>query len=161
MGVVVLLLLTLAVVGAQWLRGRHDRQGTLERAFAQLAAAEDLPVTERAALLRAAQEQFARAATILQLEPQALVGVALTEQLPSQWGQPPPPEPDWPHADEATTVTWLRTMLQQGRVDEVMAHARKPHLGRRKGAVMQLLQFAASWQDARAHHRSAAHGKSP
>jgi hypothetical protein len=158
-GAAVLVVLTVAVAGLQWLRGRQHAGDAMTRAFDLLAEAETCQGPQRRAKVVEAQERFARASAVVQVEPMALIGVAVTERLADQWAAPAPaavalqpvglPPTSGSGPSDEVLANGLRGLLEQGRVDEAMHWAEQPLVARRTGAVRTLLRFAAAWQQAR------------
>lgn len=145
-GATTLVLLAVFVVLAQWYSGSHQRDRSLQEGWLALAALEHAAPAERGPLMVQAQGRFSRAAAVLSLEPLAMIGVAVTDRMPSVWGSPLPLPPSATQCSDEEAGAWLRAALEHGQPDQALAWAAHPAIARRRGSLGALLRFAEGWQ---------------
>jgi hypothetical protein len=151
-GATVIVLLSLLVVGLQFARGHRQRDRQMTAAFEQLAQADAATPAMRADFWREAQRQFGRSAAIVSLEPQAMLGVALTES----WLDAPQPLPvclpaaaTQQGATEQELITIVGNCLRARQPEQVLAWGQLAGVTRHGGDLAQSIAFAAAWQQAR------------
>ncbi len=151
-GALVMVLLALTLGGLQWVRGHRQRDQTLGDAFAELALADAAAPADRPAHWRAAQQQFSHSAAVVTVEPQALLGVALTDGWLEPSGPDPvclPADPTRQGATEAELLEIVKACLQARQPEQVLAWGQLAGVTRHRGDLAQCIQFAAEWQQAR------------
>lgn len=152
-GATVVVLLALLLVGMQFARGNRRRDQQLGLAFANLAQADAALPPDRAGLWRAAQQLFAHSAAIVSLEPQSVLGVALTESwLDAPGAELPlclPAAATQQGATDGELAKILGDCLRARRPDQVLAWAQLAGVTRHRGDVAQSIAFAAAWDRAR------------
>lgn len=150
LGIAVVIALTVLVAALQFLSGRGHQERSLDRAFAELAQAELQSGKPRQEHVAKAQAAFARATAVVSLEPQALIGAAVTEKLADRWGQVVElPKPVTQLTDEEAAA-YLRALLECGRVREADQTLREPAIARRRGELEALTRFVERWRAAQA-----------
>ncbi len=154
-GVAVVVLLTVVVAGLQFAGGRGQTERSLDQAFAALAQADLVGGKPRQQHVADAHHLFAKAAAIVTLEPQALVGVAVTENLQRHWGDPITLAKDPTQCSDDELVGHLRGLLERARVRQAEQFLAVPFVVQRRGALGALVPFTERW---RAAQRAAAGG---
>lgn len=145
-GAATLLLLAVLVVLAQWYSGSHQRDRSLQEGWLALAAIDQAAPADRGPLMAHAQARFSRAAAVLSLEPLAMIGIAVTDRMPSVWGSPLPLPPSATQCSDEEAAIWLRMALERGKPNLALAWAAHPAVSRRRGSLGALLRFAEGWQ---------------
>ncbi|MBI5611403.1 MAG: hypothetical protein HY902_21200 [Deltaproteobacteria bacterium] len=151
-GAAVMVSLALVLVGLQLLRGNHQRDEKLGGAFAELALADAAAPADRPGHWRAAQQQFSHSAAVLTVEPQALLGVALTDGWLQPSGEVPvclPADVTRQGATEAELLAILKACLQVRQPEQVLAWGQLAGVTRHRGDLALCIHFAAEWQRAR------------
>lgn len=147
-GVAVVVLLTVVVAGLQFVRGRGHTERALDEAFAALAQAEIAGGKPRQEHVANAHRLFGKAAAIVTLEPQALVGVAVTENLQRHWGDPITLAKDPTQCSDEELTGHLRGLLERGKVRQAEQFMTVPFVVQRRGALGALVPFTERWRAA-------------
>ncbi len=156
MGAATLVLLTALVVLAQWFSGSHQRDRSLQEGWSALASLQGASPAQRRPLMVQAQARFSRAASVLSLEPVAMVGVAVTQRMVEVWGAPVPVPPSATQCSDEEAAAWLSAALERGQPGQALAWATHPAISRRRGSLGALLRFAEGWQLVAAGQKAAA-----
>ena len=148
-GTAVLVTATLVVVGLQYKRGGGRREQALDVAFAELARADLISGKPRKDHVIKAQAAFVKAAAVVSLEPQALIGVAMTDVALTQWGQPVylPCAPT--QCSQEQVVVQCRSLIERGKPSDALQFAQVPEIARHRPALTPLERFAERWLAAR------------
>ena len=147
-GVTVMVLLIALVAYLQFARGRSNSDQALDFAFAQLAQAELIGGSVRGEHIAAAHKSFAKAVAVVSLEPQALIGVAVTEQLAGKWGQGLALPKELTQCTDDELTIHLRGLLERGNVRAAEGFLHHPFVVQRQGGLRELVVFVQRWRSA-------------
>lgn len=145
-GFAVLLVLTCVVVLAQIITSkRHDVDG-IDKGIRALADAAASPLTERSVHLTEAEHQFGAATGSIVVEPQAIVGLELAEQMAKVLGTPDPVAPELATLDEKQAATHAQALMARGKPEAALAYLARPEVHARAGRGLAVLaRFAERW----------------
>ncbi len=145
-GFAVLLVLTGIVALAQIVGGRrHDDDG-IDAGIRALASAANAPESERAAYLANAEQRFAASVGTVVVEPQAIVGLELTEHVATALGTPDPSTPTLATLDETQAAQHAQALMARGKPEAALAYLARPEVRARAGRGLAVLaRFAERW----------------
>ena len=145
-GFAVLLALTCVIALAQIVGGkRHDEDG-IDKGIRALAEAADGVRDDRLEHLAKAEHFFGASTGTLVVEPQAIVGLELTEQMVAALGKPDPQAPAMATLDEKQAATHMEALMARGKPEAALAYVGQPEVRARAGRGLAVLaRFAERW----------------
>ncbi|MBM4344499.1 MAG: hypothetical protein FJ100_14125 [Deltaproteobacteria bacterium] len=147
-GVAVVVLVTIVVAGLQIVRGRGHSERALDEAFSELAQADLVGGKPRQEHVANAHRLFAKATAVVMLEPQALVGAAVTDNLQRHWGDPILLAKDPTQCSDEELAGHVRGLLERARVRQAEQFLAVPFVAQRRGALGALVPFTERWRRA-------------
>ena len=150
-GLAVLMVLAAIVALAQIVGGkRHDDDG-IDKGIHALAAAATAPLEVRSATLLHAERFFSASVGTVVVEPLAIVGLELTEQMPNALGKPDPAPPDPHTVDEKQAAAYAQALLARAKPEAALAYLSRPEVRARAGRGLAVIaRFAERWLAIRA-----------
>jgi hypothetical protein len=154
-GMAVLIALAGIVALAQIIGGKHHDDDGIDKGIHALAAAATAPQGERAEQLAKAERYFSASIGTVVVEPLAIVGLEVTEQMPAAVGTPDPETPAAATLDEKTAATYAQALLARGKPEAALAYLAQSDVRTRAGRGLAVIaRFAERWVAGKAAGRS-------
>ncbi len=145
-GFAVLLALACVIALAQIVGSkRHDEDG-IDKGIRALADAAMAPRDDRMEHLAKAEHYFGASTGTVVVEPQAIVGLEMTEQMVSALGKPDPVAPAIATLDEKQAAAHAQALMARGKPEAALAYLAQPEVRSRAGRGLAVIaRFAERW----------------
>lgn len=147
-GFAVILLLLAVVALTHLIQSRRNEADGIGNGIRHLDRALRVQPPLRIEELHAAEQAFGAATGTLVIEPLAILGLELGEELPRALGTPLPPTPTT--LDDKAVAAHAQALLARGKPQQALEFLGQPEVRRRTGRGLAVLeQFAARWVEIR------------
>ena len=145
-GFAVLVALAAVVALAQLVGSkRHDEDG-IDKGIRALAQAATGPRDDRLEHLSKAEHFFGASTGTVVIEPQAIIGLELTEQMVSALGKPDPAPPALATLDEKQAAAHAEALMARGKPQAALTYLALPDVRARAGRGLAVIaRFAERW----------------
>ncbi len=124
---------------------RHDDDG-IDKGIRALEAAAHGPRDEREEHLAKAEHFFAASTGTIVVEPQAIVGLGLVDQMEGALGKPDPVAPDLAQLDEKQAAAHAQALMARGKPEAALAYLAQSQVRARAGRGLAVIaRFAERW----------------
>ena len=142
----VVLVLALLVALAQLVAGKRRDTDGIDKGIHALELATTGPREDRQQQLKDAEHAFGASAGTVVIEPQAIIGMELSEQMATALGTPDPVTPEVALLTEQTAAAHAQALMARGKPEAALAYLGRPEVRLRTGRGLAVLaRFAERW----------------
>ena len=145
-GITLIAGLATVLVFARVVQSQHDNTSGIEHGLRALDDVDHAAKDDRPELLAKAEHAFGAATGAVVVEPMAILGLEVTEEMGRSLRKPLPKKPDPAGITELDAERYAQACLARAKPDEALAYLNDPDVRRRVGRSLAVVEhFAELW----------------